>query len=213
MNVQLDNGPYDIGSFFRRVSYRVKMSIGVRSNALLTVASLLHMGTGRNLINTDFLPQAWKDTIKWIQLQPLRTANREVMNIEGFVYLFIRTGDLRIRVWLGTFDNYDVAVLLGTSFMYRYIGGQFSIERQVLPSHLRPVAIYSPKMAISSTYADIKVFNENIKPLCDDVSKEGHLCRIARRVRIPAYTQAALLIKGQGVGLIPLSTYGNVPER
>lgn len=57
-NVDFDDGPHIVTSFFRRPDYRVKMFIGATWNASLTVASLLDIGASLNLIQRYFLPQA-----------------------------------------------------------------------------------------------------------------------------------------------------------
>lgn len=80
--VQLHYGRQDVASFFRKLTNQDKYSIGGTSNGLLTVSSLLYMGARPNIINMDFLLPTWKESIKSIKLLKLRTANREVVNIE-----------------------------------------------------------------------------------------------------------------------------------
>lgn len=89
-NVQFEDILHDAASFFRQPKYRVKISTGVSSNAILTVASLLDTDAGPNSINEDFLPAAWNESIKSIKSLQLWTAIHEVMNVEGTVPVFIR---------------------------------------------------------------------------------------------------------------------------
>lgn len=49
-NVQIDDVPHDVSSFFCKATYLFKISIVVTSNALLTVASLHDTGAAPNLI-------------------------------------------------------------------------------------------------------------------------------------------------------------------
>lgn len=100
-NVQSEDGPHNVASFFTKPPYRIKTSIGVASNAILTVPSFFNTGPGPNLIVMDFLLPAWKQSVKSTRSLQLLTANCKVVNIEGKVPLFIHNRDLRVRAWFG----------------------------------------------------------------------------------------------------------------
>lgn len=94
-NARLDDGPHCLASLIRKPSYWVQISIGFRSGALLTVANILYMGAGPNLINKEFLPQGGMNFIKSIKSPQLRALCRQVGRIEGILPLFTQIGDLR----------------------------------------------------------------------------------------------------------------------
>lgn len=48
----------------------------------------------------DFLPEAWRHSIKSIKSPDLQTANHEVVDIEGIVSLVTHFGDLHLHAWL-----------------------------------------------------------------------------------------------------------------
>lgn len=117
LKVQFDDGLHDVASFFRKPTYRFEISADVLSNALRTMTSLLDTDVVHNLVNKDFLGQAWKESIKSSKSPQLRTGSREKVNIEGIVAEFIPMGDLRVRPWIGIVENLSVDVLLETSFI------------------------------------------------------------------------------------------------
>lgn len=67
LNVGFSNGLGDTALFFCKQTYLVKIFVGLSSNALLTLASLLHTGADPNLIKKEILSQARKDSIKFIK--------------------------------------------------------------------------------------------------------------------------------------------------
>lgn len=94
---------HDVESFLRKLTHHVQISIGVTSNAVLTVSRLLEPGPGPNWMNKDFSPPAWKDCGKSIKALQLGTVNLEVVDVESIVPLFICIGDPEIRTRLGIF--------------------------------------------------------------------------------------------------------------
>lgn len=57
-SVHFENSPREVASFVRKQTYHVKISINCTANDLLTVARLLDMIAGLNLIDKDFPPVA-----------------------------------------------------------------------------------------------------------------------------------------------------------
>lgn len=112
-----DGGLHDVASVFCKATFSLKISVGVSSSTLLTVARLPILGATPNLVNKFFVLQAWKDSIKPIELVQQRKANRKVVNIEGIVALFIGMGNLHVRPWVGRVGNVAVDIVLRTSFI------------------------------------------------------------------------------------------------
>lgn len=54
MVVHYDEDSHDVASSFRKPTYRIRISVCIRSTTSLTVASLLNTSVGLNLINRDF---------------------------------------------------------------------------------------------------------------------------------------------------------------
>lgn len=85
--IQSNNDPPDVASFSRKETCLDWVWIGVLSNVLLTVISLIDTRDGSNLMNKDLLPPAWKRSDISIKAQQLRKANREVVNLEEIMSL------------------------------------------------------------------------------------------------------------------------------
>lgn len=112
-------------------------------------------------MNKDFLPQACGKSQKSVHSVLLQTANREVVDIEGIAPMFIAIGELRVSTWIGIVENPDVHVLLGASFLNRYIRSIFTTERNAGPWHPKQLAIIAMKTAINLVKADNTVFTVN----------------------------------------------------
>lgn len=169
------------------------------------------MGAGLNLINKDFLPLVWKDSIKWIKPPQLRTVNCEMVKKGGLVSLFVRMGYLRVRPWSGIVENLAVDIL-GPSFIDRCIRRIFARKHKIFSWNSKPVAIISMKTAINLIKADTTVFNDNNHSQDDASSDDSNLCPVVRQIIIPAYVQTAELVSFQGAGLITTDTHRNNVE-
>lgn len=63
------------------------------------------------------------------QLTRLHTVTTETIVHDGSNLLFVKIGELRIRVWFGVVENLAIYILLGTLFIDKYIREIFSSER------------------------------------------------------------------------------------
>lgn len=130
------------------LTYHICLSVSIKSNADLIVTGLLDLGAGSIIVNKEFLPCRWKEIKNQTNLPPLRKANCEVAKVEGSVPLFVRTGDIHVLAWFGVVENIEVDELLGTLFIDQCISVTFPTESKVVFWHLRPLEIFSSKMAI-----------------------------------------------------------------
>lgn len=128
--------------FFRKVTHRVRIEIGVTSKVLTTVNSLLDTGANPNLINKDFLPLFWKKSAKSIQLLQRQADSCKVEKIEGNLPLLIRTDELLVCDWLRIVEKLAVEVLLRTSLFDQFICGIFPNERKVISWQSKPVQLF-----------------------------------------------------------------------
>lgn len=95
-------------------AFAMKTSTDFTSSVLLTVKSLLDTGAGLTLVKIDFLPDAWKNSIKSIKFPQLRTASREIASKECIMLISISFGELGVRAWFVIVGNLAVNELLGT---------------------------------------------------------------------------------------------------
>lgn len=134
----------------------------------------------------------------------------EVVNTGGIPPLFIGTGELLLRAWFGTVEGLAVYVLLGTTIVNRFMLVIFPAEQKMVSWHSRPVAIITARTAINSINADVTVLNVNTKSHDDGLSNEFIVCCVACQITMTAYSQAAVLVSGQGTGLVTNETHHNV---
>lgn len=80
-NVHFEDVLHNVTSFFCKVTYRINISIGVTSNAILTVVSILDMDVIPNSIVKDSLLPAWKWPVQSIQAPQLQTGKRELVSV------------------------------------------------------------------------------------------------------------------------------------
>lgn len=85
--LQCDKEFHDVASFFWKPKYRVRISVGIMSNALFTVVSIFDMGGGPSIANKNLHQLQCKESIKDITSTPSRTANCDVVNVEGILSL------------------------------------------------------------------------------------------------------------------------------
>lgn len=97
-HIQFDDDLHVVASFFRKATNWLNILMGVTSNALLTVASLLHMGSGPNLISNTSLRLHGRSLWNWFNRL---NCELRVMNKEDILPFFSRIGDLTVRTWFG----------------------------------------------------------------------------------------------------------------
>lgn len=85
----------------------------------MAVASLLDTGTRTNLMNKDFLPKTWKESIKSIKSRHFRVVSRQAMDIEVIVPLFFCYGNRHVHAWFRIVRNLPVHLWHWTSFIDR----------------------------------------------------------------------------------------------
>lgn len=96
-SVQREDSPYDVAPFSCKGTYLVRTSVGISSNAILKVTSLVDKGASPNLANKDFSLPAWGNWITVIQSPPFRITDCKDVLVEGTVPRFVPMGDLCVR--------------------------------------------------------------------------------------------------------------------
>lgn len=108
---------------------------------MLPTVGILDTGAGPNLVDSQLLPLSWSSKVKPVADPGLTAAGKQTITVEGVILLHVQLGDLRVRVWFGVVKNLAVSVLLGTSFIDRFVTGIFPPERKVVPQNSEPVDI------------------------------------------------------------------------
>lgn len=123
MSIEWYDCSHEVASSVCEVTCRVQIFVVLSSNAVHTMASLVHTGPNQNLVRKDSLPSSWRVSMNMIYSALWRTAKRQVVSIEAILPLFVRTSNPRVHGWFGVVKNLAVDVLLGTSFIVCGIRG------------------------------------------------------------------------------------------
>lgn len=162
--VEFDIGSHDVASFFTKPTYQACLAVYITSRAMFVVTSLLDTGAGPNLVNNAFLPREWQRKVVSTPSPSLRTATRETVKVEGIVRTFVQIGDLRVRAWSGVVENLAVDILLGTSFIDRFIISILAGERKVVPYHSCSVSIILSLPTVTFLFADVSFVDHENPP-------------------------------------------------
>lgn len=83
-----------------------------------------------NLIDSDKFGLGNKRRPKCHQeLQRLHNATKNPILLGGTILLFVKIGELAVRIWFGIVEKLAVDILFRTSFIHRYIQSVFSSEK------------------------------------------------------------------------------------
>lgn len=171
------------------------------------------MGAVPNFVNKDFLPPAWRESMKTITSPPLCTANCEAQSVEGMVPLLVSMGDLREHTGFGVVQSLVVDVLLETTIIDCCIQGIFPLEHMIVPRHSRSVEILSTQKNFNEITAENEKVDSHMIADRGNPREQHYLCHVERQNTIPAYSQAPVLVSCCGAGLMTIDTHRNVAER
>lgn len=94
------------------------------------MSTVLNTGADLNLVNEAWITQTWLDKEVKTSLLCLRAAGNEPMRVEKVIPLDVQLGDLRVIVWIGVVTILAVEVLLGTSFIDRFVTMILPLKQQ-----------------------------------------------------------------------------------
>lgn len=97
IEIPVDTTTTDV-AFCPKPTYKLHVSIGIRSHTLTSIECLLNAGAGLNLINASFVHKKWTCHIKHTNLPRLRTPTKEPIQLYGAILLHLRVPDLLTRV-------------------------------------------------------------------------------------------------------------------
>lgn len=188
--------------------------------SLHPIVSALDTSGGPNLIHRSFFLLSWRKHI-WptLNLCP-KLASNERIQVEGTFYLVVLLGDLHARFTFGVVDKMVVSILLGTSYIDRFIALVFHLIQQIAPVHSSLIAIlasYSYNKGtndVVTNYAD-KYYN-NVQLTNEQKGEQTKNwsipVRTSRESIIPVFGESPALDTMSGTGLIALNTPPNVAK-
>lgn len=85
--------------------------------------------------------QSWKQYIRPTTDLGLKSASNQHVYIEGAIKLVVLLGDLYVYLSFGVLDDLVLKIILGTSYIDRFITELIPLERRIVQFHFWPVAI------------------------------------------------------------------------
>lgn len=120
---------------------------------------------------------------------------------------------LCVRTWFWVVENLTADVLLRTSLVDQCICRMVSTVLKIFPCHLKPVPLFSAKMAINSMNANDVVLKGNTNLQDDASSDEFSVLSHWTSVNNPAYTQVAVRVSFWGAGIMEMEIHYHVVKR
>lgn len=109
---------HKVGSYLRRSTCPVPISISVRSGSAQTVSNLLDTVVGPSLSNRLFLPHSWPDHIKLAVSATSWTETRLAVCIYSITLMFLRICDYLVRAWVVVIYNLSLHVHFSSSSIF-----------------------------------------------------------------------------------------------
>lgn len=118
--------------------------------------------------------------------------------------LFVQLGDLHVYIHVVVSNNLSVPLLVGTSFIDRFVKEIFPMKRRITPIQSHPLTIiseYAPRsdpMAASQTDSDAEIDTEGLY----ESNNKTLLFRVANCITTPPNIKASVSITTSIHGLI-----------
>lgn len=107
------------------------------------------------------------------------------IHIEGNSKLVVLLSDLHAHVAFGVVNNFVLQILLGTSYIDRFINGMFPLEQRITPAGTRPVDILA-------SYSCIKATNVGVT---DYAEKDYHDVQLSNRRKLEQRDSILILVR------------------
>jgi len=163
-------------------NYQVSVMIGADVWKMTPFTAVLDTGAGPNLIRTDALPDDWQQRdiiVPDASHRRIRNADGRVGGSIATVELFCLVGTLECRTQFIVVDNLAVPVILGVSFIDRYVAN-----------------IQVGKGLIEFTSGDRAVLHRR-KPVRED---EDTVIKVARAISLPPMSETNVLVNTRAEG-------------
>ena len=177
--------------------------------------SVLDTGAGPNIINARCIPRQWHQYIRSVKTPRLVSASKTAMPVLGVIELMVRIGSLHVRIQFLVVANLVADMILGTTFIDRYV-------KAILPGHRKVVFNDAPSVAIigetkalglpTPTVTDKLLTNKKESPSVpsNTVSKK---IRVARPAVLPPMTQCQVWVQTDVGGLSFLQNHPKLAHK
>lgn len=124
--------------------------------------------------------------------------------------LYIRIGEGSERVMFAIVKSLAVAVLLGTSFIERFIKGIFHSERRIVPSNFPPVSILI--MHETETYKTEEQQEDTDTNTMEEPDFTQEQVRIACNVTLKLLSESYVLVTSRAKSIVKLDAFAQFEQ-
>lgn len=198
--------------FFKKQNYKIEVSVGRSSKLMLTLKAILDTGAGPNLISAHRVPASWAPYVKPVKLPRLVSASKQSLSVIGFIQLVTRIGELKVRIPFLVVTKLVTDMILGTSFLDRYVKAIIPGNRKVLLKGAPSISI----VGYTRSKTGATESNDG-RPLFDTTSLPrqtvSQKVRLAEKVTVPPMTQITARAQSEVSGMRFLQSHPKLFHR
>lgn len=124
--------------------------------SMITVSIALDMSAGSDFVNRSFIHPTSASRFKFRGFLKSRTAGKLLIRIGDIILLHIQIGSLRKRVWFEVDKDLAVKLLLGLSFIDKYVKGFFPKEPKLMSWHLWSFKILTKSLKTHNAVSSVE---------------------------------------------------------
>lgn len=125
---ELDFDKTDVIALFKKKNSKVHIFVTITSSIPRPPTRVFHTGPGPNMVRTSFLTLKWRYCTWFIHKMSLKLASYNPNHVIGKAMLFLQLCDLHAGVPFRVVEILAVPLLVGTSFIDRFVKEIFSFD-------------------------------------------------------------------------------------
>lgn len=126
---------------FKTRTYRVSLSIEFNSWRMYPLLCIFHTGTDPNLIKANVLNNGSRDNVLQRDMPKVKSPSHKKLVLSGAITFHLRRDELHTRVTIGVVYKLALAILLGMTFINKFIKTVHAFERKIVPNRSPPVTV------------------------------------------------------------------------
>lgn len=171
-----------------------------------TASFLPDTGAKVSLNRSLNIPPSWCNCMKRKNVPQLWTDTKQQRPLDRLILSHLRLDELSTRIWFGKALHFAVEIVLGASFIYRFICGIFLVEHRVVPWPSQSVTILAHKQTLQDTHKSNTV-SYNLKHAIDyniDNHAAYNVAGAAKQILLQRNTQHHVLVTTKSYGLLTI---------
>jgi len=193
---------------FRRRTYIIHAQLDLDESSSSTHLTTVGTGAGPNLISRTAISYQWQHSIQPCKNPLLSGASGKLLDLLGVIPLHVTVGSLKVLVWFGVLPSLPPGVILGTSFIDRFV-------KSIAPPTRRIYLAGHKLVPILSTFRSRLVHSIHEPTLLDkhdDFTKhedheQDHCIRLAKSIRLQPNSQVLVQVRTTRSGLVHITPH------